>query len=133
MFCTIVTDAGFCPETKAAAWACWIVAENQRTQSSGVFKEGITNSADAEVKAILNAIYVARCRFPDISHIHVVTDCVYAMEIILKSHNHFDKYKEHVERMTKGIRLSSAHVKGHSRVRDKRSYCNRWCDETACE
>ena len=58
---TIYTDASVCPKTGAGGWAAWIkTAPGETALHSGAFKTRVTNSTDAEMRAIANALAIVK-------------------------------------------------------------------------
>ena len=53
---TINTDASFCPKTKAAGYAFYIVCDTFKIKKGGMFKSEVENATDAETMCIANAI-----------------------------------------------------------------------------
>lgn len=125
-FCTVVTDASWCPHERVAGWAAWLVCDGNRHKQYGAFKETVASSTEAEVKAILNGLYLARKRY-DAQHYHVVSDCVGAM---LKLQNALN-WRHELEKIVGTSRVTFKHVKAHTRNTDARSYVNNWCDVNA--
>lgn len=123
-FCTVLTDASFCPKQRVGGWAVWIVCEDERYKRFDAFFELLATSQEAEIKAIINGLWIANRLFsPD--HFHVVSDCTTAMAAISRSGT---KWNAKVLEIIGERRLTFKHVKAHSGVGDRRSYVNEWCD-----
>lgn len=127
-FCTILTDASWCPDEFVAGWAAWIVCDEGRYTRYDAFLEPIPSAQDAEIKAILNGLFIARRLFNP-EAFHVVTDCVGAIDVLNNKANPKNKlYNELLQSIIKSDKLSFKHVKAHVKIQDKRSYVNDWCD-----
>lgn len=116
---TINTDASWCPNTKLGAYSIWITSDLGRIRTCGTFKTLCESSNDAEIKAIENAIFVLSKKIPkNIQCIVVInTDSMTAIDTLSIRYPMF-QYK---------------HVKAHTKVKDSRSFVNRWCDSMALE
>lgn len=147
MVVTINTDASFNHVYKVGGYAYWIVYNGKRVKRGGLLKE-CQNATEAEVKAIANALYkLTLLKWPEVFFIVVNTDCTPAVDLITgKSktevqgtndaiaaiHNYISKL-----RIGNNVNKSSTeyvqyrHVKAHTKVKDKRSYVNDWCDKVA--
>lgn len=124
--CTIVCDASFCTDTNVGGWAVWIVCNDTRFKHYGAFKEKCGGSGEAEIKAAINGLYLAKFYFGDVTRFHFVVDC---REVI----DHIEKKDGKWWRMMKDIagnaQITAKHVRGHTRDGSKRSWVNRWCDK----
>lgn len=128
-FCTVLTDASWCPHEKVAGWAVWIVCNNERYKRYDAFFEKVASAREAEIKAIINGCYIAKRVFaPD--HYHVVSDCVDAMRA-LQGVGVTKEWQEKLLSIVGTAKVTFKHVKAHSNVQDKRSYVNNWCDFNA--
>ena len=56
---TAFSDASFCGETKAAAWAGWVKSDRGRIYQGGVIRTRILNSNEAEFCALANTLALA--------------------------------------------------------------------------
>jgi ribonuclease HI len=125
---TVISDASFCAQTKAAGRAFWITIDGgERIKKSGKFKTTPKNPSQAELWAALNGLAIALSR--NCEFVLLQTDCLQVVKL-LKDKN--SKYlKEIVTNISHDFQIATKHVKGHSVVQDKRSYVNRWCDKQA--
>ena len=126
--CTIVTDASFCAKTNVAGWACWVVYDGQREKRYGAFKGIVQHSGHAEIKAILNGLYIAK-QLHDPQHYHVVSDCLNAMDNLKIGREKV--WRRKMLEIIGESNITFKHVKAHTNVQDARSFVNRWCDEHA--
>lgn len=53
MLVTLITDASFCPETKAAGWAAWVGSHRGHARKSGIIPTRVGNNNEAEMRAIV--------------------------------------------------------------------------------
>lgn len=128
-FCTILTDASWCPSQKVAGWAAWIVCNDERYKRYDAFFEKVDSSHEAEIKAIINGVYIAKRVF-DPDHYHVVSDCLTAMNVLQGKAGGKVWHAKLLE-IVGTTRVTFAHVKAHTNTKDKRSYVNNWCDFNA--
>lgn len=127
---TVICDASFCPYTKAAGWAAWIVVNPIgepvfRIKRSGLFRTGPSNPTVAERLACFNGLwlaYVAGAR-----EILVQNDC---LDVIQRGENN-EGYADAMREHWPDAQVSWRHVKGHTTHEASRFYVNRWCDTEA--
>lgn len=126
MKATVIADASFCPETKAAGWAVWIAADNGKHKTSGRFKAQPISSGAAEVLAALNGIVLAYAM--GARDILIQSDCIEVGSMVTKG-----KWDYAMIRSTRfpDAKVRYRHVKGHTKDEAARSWVNRWCDEEA--
>ena len=60
MIITINTDASFSHEHKYGTYAYWIKSDNFCYKGSGIFKDPVTDSTDAESRAVMVAIWILK-------------------------------------------------------------------------
>lgn len=131
-FTTINTDAGFKPDGKAA-FAYWIRSDKVTLKGSASLKPGIKNSNEAELAAILNAMYiVANNDYLKSADIIVINcDNKQALRTLRENRiNGYPKYIDFFKEIKKKINcpIYYKHVKGHSRGKKSREWVNNWCD-----
>lgn len=138
MWVTIYTDASHMPSTNKGTWAFWIRWEFGRIIKSGKFKDEITDSNKAEIRCILNAIYIAKKSIVDqIKGIVIVTDSKNAIQMLSfrkKKPNVLMKFAPELftfDMMVKGLDIKFKHIKGHRGGRTMQSYINEQCDKMA--
>ncbi|WP_375264077.1 hypothetical protein [Palleronia sp.] len=122
MKATVITDASWCPNTKAAGWAAWVKADGYPSRGfSGVVQQLCKSSNEAEIIAAAAGVGVA-FRAYGATRILIQSDCDVVGREVWKH-------------LPEDVRLNCAvrykHVKGHTEIDDKRSWANRWCDEHA--
>lgn len=133
---TITTDASFYHESKIASYAFWITTEGKRYKSSAVFKEPVDSAIEAEIKAILNALFFVSNLKKEWYAIRINTDCLEAKKHLDRTHKSvkFVKYCEIYEKLKKDLKwfkFKINHVKAHTSDNSKRSFVNNWCDLSA--
>lgn len=135
MKATVITDASFCDETKAAGWAAWVRIDGQAEpiKRYGSFKIDVATSFEAEALAAINGLWIAQqCGATEVL---LQTDCLTVVHIvngITKSQKILKFWRN--ARNAANIRtpkIKAKHVKGHTATDDARSYVNRWCDKNA--
>lgn len=148
MIVTITTDASFSFTHKIGTWATWITSNMGRIHKSGKFVKSCQDSTEAEMKCIINALFMISCD-PELNkvgnRIIVNTDSTNAIYIFTRNKEKVKKYhlnKPHYKELknvffkTRKLLKCAAdidfrHVRAHSGAGDKRSYCNEWCDQAA--
>lgn len=125
-FCTVLTDASWCPHEKVGGWAVWIVMNGERFKRFDAFFEKLESAKEAEIKAILNGLYIAKRVFAPEAY-HVVSDCVHAMKE-LQGTGATQEWRNKMLEITGESKVTYKHVKAHTSNDDKRSYVNNWCD-----
>lgn len=141
---TIYTDASLCPKTGAAGWACWIKYRGATLEASGQFEELIFTSMEAELKAIVNGVCMARNNYalPADVIFCVVTDCRQAIEIAEGNTPDTKKgrknqpalwacYDDLVALVPNMSKFYVKWVKAHSNKDGRRSYVNNLVDALA--
>lgn len=114
---TINTDASFCPDGKVGGYAFWVTSNLGRIKYSNIFKRKPNNPSEAEIKCIINAVYILSSIIDLDNHNVVInTDCTSAIKALKKRFPRF-AFKHVV-----------AHQKGQV---DRRSFVNNWCDREA--
>lgn len=140
---TVNTDASFHPEKKVGGYAFYIICDSFKIQKSGMLKQSPSNSIEAEMMCIANALHVLsnQIDLPTAKWIIINTDCLFAIPKITKKSK--DPIGRRVYRILKTVKNKTAykeviypkvqfrHVKAHSGVDDARSHVNEWCDTEA--
>lgn len=139
---TIIADASYCPDTKAAGYGYWIASERGKRGGGGPLRSPIDGSGAAEMMALCNALTVAinAKLVLEGDFVLLQTDCqsaLYAFEG-LRNHSMTRHEREacvalrelqHANKLKFGFR----HVKGHSNRAEARYITNNRCDERAKE
>lgn len=137
LFATVISDASWCPETRAAGYACWVVCNGDRVKDSGPIPFAPVSSNDAEIYALRRGVELARRQFKA-DALLLQSDCVGALHRFgLYGGQKKSRYtpisrtamKEHF--LGEEFKVMCKHVKGHTSNPDARSYVNRWCDKEA--
>lgn len=111
---TIHTDASFCPHKKVGGYAFWIASDLGRIKYSNRFKGTLSNSSEAEMRCIINALNCISNIPTD--KIVVYTDCTTAIKALSSRYS--------------GVIFR--HVEAHQNEPiDKQSKINNWCDKMA--
>lgn len=139
MLITLFTDAGYCDKTNLASWAIWAKFNGQTLRAAGVFKELQTGSEVAEIKAIINGVYLARKKFitPFIKpKILIQTDCKVAIEVLVNRASKRVKKKKELNELNsifkntiKDLRFEFRWVQAHQGTITPRNAVNTFCDE----
>lgn len=134
---TIISDASFCPNTKAAGYGGWVVCNRGNNANGGPLRGAPDNNA-AETMAICNVIWEgmkAKLIHPG-DHLIVQTDCSTAIKVYKeaswKSEQEGVAFKWLNDQLRKyNLTIEFRHVKGHTSTQDQRSKAQRFCDERA--
>jgi ribonuclease HI len=130
---TVITDASFCPKTRAAGWAAWIAIDGgEKIQKAGTFKTIPEHSTEAEMLAVLCGVWLAAKA--GAASILVQTDClavVMAIDGTSKGSSSKTMYQKVKAEHFPSVRIRAKHVKGHSGREGVRYWCNDWCDKQA--
>lgn len=132
---TVITDASFCHETRAAGWAAHVRVDTivNPVKMYAAFKNTPENSAEAELLAAVNGLWMATRR--GAGRLLLQTDCISVVTIVngwSRRGPLRHKFAAACEAAGLDPRVVTArHVKGHSGVMDARSHVNRWCDRHA--
>lgn len=122
---TIISDASRCTKTHCAAYAFWAVSNRGSAKHAGALKGLAASSAEAETKAIINAVHVALkagvlCDGDDLL---IQTDAMNAIQILtgkLSRKRTIEKFAPIVKVFqdvvgTRGINVEFRHVRGHTK------------------
>lgn len=126
MRATVITDASWCPDTKVGGWAAWISPDiGARVQKSGIFKQKVQNSSEAEIQAAINGCMIAYAM--GARTILLQSDCLAISSAMEKR----PMWKKRQALHFPDAKIRYRHVKGHTSNSNSRSYVNRWCDAEA--
>lgn len=135
---TIISDASWCPRTKAAGYGYWIACERGKVPGGGSLRALCNGSNGAEMMAIVRSIAdgLQQGLIQDGDELLVQTDSVAAIGAFKRQRSVGGEELVAFQTMQKliegrRIRLSFKHVKGHTAVQDARSITNRMCDMRA--
>jgi ribonuclease HI len=143
MLATINTDASFSRRNKRGTYAFWSVFNGGTIKRSGILRGKVSDSTEAEIKCILNALYKTLYDEAEITRVIVNTDSMHAIYILEGDQERISKHRikdrEYLRYRFNKIKkefpcvvnYSFRHVKAHSGIKDARSYVNDWCDAQA--
>ncbi|WP_165375304.1 ribonuclease HI [Roseovarius nitratireducens] len=135
MRATVITDASHCRKTGAGGWAAWIRIDGDDSpiKMSGPLRTVTTRSDEAEIRAALNGIHIARAH--GARSVLVQTDCMTVVHLIygkIRSRSLLKIWNSAVATARVDlVGVSARHVKGHTAKDDARFFVNRWCDRQA--
>lgn len=135
--CTINTDAGYYPREKIGSFAYWIKADGLHLKDSGILKGVVKNPLEAEMKAIINALFILdRSNYTGIAKLIINRDNISAKSSKSSQNELERKLALQISTLRKkcgyrGLKpfFEFRHVKAHSGKGDPRSWVNEWCDE----
>lgn len=145
---TLVTDASFCPSTRAAGWAAWAKSDRGFVKKCGIISKPLGNNNEAEFCAIANGLFIALQS----------TVCMPGDLVILQTDSHFayhrlsgkkwaqavsskkvqpvhDSAKSVFQEMIKrhNLRLEVRQIKGHTahHTREPHDHVMSWADKAS--
>ena len=142
----ISTDASYLREYKIAGFAFYIQTDAGVFARSGVFKNELSGSDEAELLCVINALhYLATLKLKNIHQIRILTDSLNVKSIIhkdVKSIKKFklkdlrDRYIVRYDELLKRIGInefsvSVKYVQAHVDGGSKENVLNNWCDMEA--
>jgi len=140
MLVTIIADASYCHKDRVAGYGFWIACERGKLAGGGPMRERVGSSLLAEAKAVCIGLYTAvrnELIRPQDS-VLLQTDCIGAIAFLHRtatplSKSEAGKVKEFFNTLVRqnALTVEFRHVRGHTKVRDARSLCNRHCDSRA--
>jgi len=140
MLITLFTDASHCHKTKIGAYAIWAKANGNTLRHSGVFKQKSADSADAELKAVINGVFVVLSVMQPAAGSRIIaqSDCLLAIRLLEnpkppKKKATRDKVSSIITEFRKrvaasGVSVEFRHVTGHKGNVTTRNAVNTWCD-----
>ena len=144
MLVTINTDAAFHTKEKRAGYAFWAVCNDWRLMKYGSIKDKVNDSNEAEMKSIINAVFVVLNQGgKKVSKIIVNTDSMNAIHVFTKDCVLIDRYKlshlrvfarrlnKIVNNINPALQIEYRHVKAHTSTDTARQWVNDWCDQHA--
>lgn len=143
MLVTIIVDASWCDQTKAAGYGAWIKSERSGVAIGGSLTPGLSDSGLAEMSAVLESIQTSIKEQLVMAgdFLLIQTDNMEAVKL-------FDRYPSSIDserneninsiirsinklRFDHDLQIKMRHVKGHTNKPDTRSRANRHCDAQA--
>lgn len=144
MIVTINTDASFTHKFNRGSYAMWIVSNQGRIKKAGMLKQEMKKPWEAEMQAIVNAVFVLReCGWEGIRKVICNTDCLNAIHLFqndvreIRYHSLLNKRSNKIVKRFISVvgpyreMIEFRHVKAHSGKNDARSYVNEWLDTQA--
>lgn len=135
---TLFVDASHCPETGAGGYGYRVASERGKRNGSGTLQGRITNSCVAEMKAVVNALWLVRrdsIIMPG-DMVLVNTDSMYAIDA-LSGRRYLTQEEEHVrkeyDKVCNSMYVELRHIRGHSTRDEKRFRAHATADELARE
>lgn len=135
---TIIADASFCPETKAAGYSVWLASNTGRKGFEGTLPKPYDNNV-AEAMAIVNALWhgLDSGLLKANTNVLIQSDSATAIAILSGEGRAYNPQLKHAVRYTKDLAqrydllLRFKHVPGHTSGQDKRTRAQNKCDEDA--
>jgi len=92
------------------------------------FTKPVYGSTEAEIKAVINGLFLAKTYFPNAGRFHVVSDCTFVITQIKKKTSEWWKMMKDI---VGDADITGKHVKGHQGTETKRAWVNAWCNRMA--
>lgn len=135
---TIITDASFCPNTKAAGYSCWIASNGGKQAFEGPLNAPRDNNV-AETMAIVNALWhgFKHGLIKPKSDILIQSDSETAIGILkgekIPSNQQYRDAVAYVQGLVSrySLTLRYKHVPGHTKGADSRTRAQNHCDVAA--
>lgn len=134
---TINTDASYCPETKVAGWATYIVSDFFKLKNSGTI-DNVDNSYLAEAYALehgLSILLSNPIEYGKFVGLYINTDCKSLIDQLAKeSGNSTAILNDRIQSIIRKYSITDLdirHVKAHTTIKKARNVVNNWCDEEA--
>jgi ribonuclease HI len=135
VFLTITTDASFNHQYSVGGYAFRIVSDQQRINHSGIFKSDLSNSLQAELMCIANAIHTVVKSGLKADLVVINTDCQHGIIHIQKNKielaKAINKLLVKLKESTECEKYFIKHVKAHTSSTKSRNLANGWCDKEA--
>lgn len=138
MHVTIISDASWCPETRAAGYGYWIACERGKGPGGGSLRMLCSGSNAAEMMAIVRAVAdgLKQGFIEPGDQLLIQTDSQAAIDAFTHKRSVGGDERlayDEMRKLLNGRRITTRfkHVKGHSNVQDARSVTNRMCDQRA--
>lgn len=138
MLVTIITDASFCPHTRAGGYGCWIASDRGRGEYGGPLND-TSDSSEAEAKAACNGLHhaITNGLVKQGDRILIQMDCKPALSLFkeerpsrLAERAALEWLKDTAQR--NNLTLLFRHVKGHNTNSvASRSIAQEKCDKLA--
>lgn len=122
---TVIADASFCNDTRAAGYAFWIKLDGADgpIKGWGTFKDRPKNSFEAELWASMNGVHTAKQHGAEA--VLLQTDNTGVVTAVQQ------RTSPQVTGIIDGIVITAKHVKGHTNGDTPARWCNNWCDTWA--
>jgi ribonuclease HI len=140
MLVSLFADASLCPHSHAGGWGAWAKSERGMTKGGGMLKGWIHSSSEAEIKAIVNCLFIALRDgvVRDGDDVLVQSDNTNALAWIdgkkpKKTPPYWTETVSSFRKLVKahGLKVRTRHVKGHCNKDEPRFAVNRLCDQLA--
>jgi ribonuclease HI len=135
---TIIADASYDQRYGIGAYGYWIASARGKIPGEGVLRGPVVSSMQAEMMAIVRALYDAvRLRLVEPGdEVLIQTDCTGAIDALSGRRSPVSSDKvvlETLDRLTDRhqLTLTFKHVKGHTKLHEARYAANRACDARA--
>jgi ribonuclease HI len=137
---TIISDASYCQDSRAAGYGFWIACERGKRGGGGAMRTEVECSNAAEAMALVNSLTVAISYqlVQDGDFVLLQTDSQAAIDAFEgRRHNSMTRGEREAVKLLRQLRsehsLSVAfrHVKGHTNRAEARYVTNNLCDQRA--
>lgn len=133
-YITINTDASFLMSKNIGGFGIWIKCDHFTIKESGTFKNSISDSNEAELKALINAIHIINKR-KMFDHTLVINCDNQTVRQIINKGIAPKRFLIEIEMLKDLIKpyseVYAKKIKGHCRGKNARQYVNNWCDTSS--
>lgn len=139
MIVSLFTDASFCPDTQVGGWGCWMKSDRHQLTTGSPFRNLVTGSNAAEMKALANGLRAALqfgvaekgdLVIAQVDNMHVVR-VMSGLSCKMKGDELEAKKKIAQLVCDNALILEVRHVKGHATSRGGRNRANGVADRIA--
>lgn len=133
---TINTDASFDPILCTGGYGVWIKSDFFTIKRWGQFKGVITDSNEAEIKGIVNALALLKKNTRKFKLVVINCDNKTAREIIIRR-KYNERFRVESEKLLEFLKdyevVKVKSIRGHKSSYNARQYVNNWCDMNSRE
>lgn len=133
---TVTTDASFYHQHKVGGFAFQIRYSDTLIKKWGPLIGKVSNPTEAELKSVLNALYIVKSKCDQVEVLTINTDCLF---IVTSVFNEKKSWSTITKKLAKELRdylsdinykeLKIKHVRAHTGdLSTNVSYVNDWCD-----
>jgi len=135
-YITVNTDASFSMVKGMGGFGIWIKCSSFTIKKAGQFAGAISDSNEAELKALINAVHLIKDRML-YDHILVVNCDNKTVRDIINKGIKTKRLSQEVELLNELVKpykqVYAKTIRGHKKSHNERQYVNNWCDKASRE